>query len=100
MAMKEKHLTIAQARSKLGEIIDRVSNHDRAYVVTKGGKPRAIILGIDRYLQMKGTAKYFKTIRGKRVMNIGGIATAVGDIDQAIRELRKSRIEAALKSFS
>jgi hypothetical protein len=32
-------------------------------------------------------------------MKIGGIATAVGDIDEAIRELRKSRVEAVLKSF-
>jgi len=98
--MKEKTLTIAQVRSTLGEVIDRVSKRDQAYIVTKGGKPRAIIIGIDQYLQIIGASKYFKTIRGKRVMNIGGIATAVGDIDQAIRDLRKSRIDAVIRKFS
>jgi chemotaxis receptor (MCP) glutamine deamidase CheD len=40
----------------------------------------------------------FKIIGGKRILQLGGIATAVGDIDQAIRDLRKSRIESAVKN--
>lgn len=98
--IKEKTLTSAQARSKLGEIIERVAKHGEAYVVTKRKEPRAVIIGVDLYLQILGTSKYFKTVRGKRVMNIGGIATAVGNMDQAIRDLRKSRIEAVIRKFS
>ena len=33
-------------------------------------------------------------------MKLEGIATAVGDIDEAIRDLRKSRIDAVIKKFS
>lgn len=98
--LKAKTLTLAQARSKLGEIIDRVSKHGETYVVTKRKEASAVIIGVDPYLQLLGTSKYFKTVRGKRIMKIGGIATAVGDIDQAIRELRKSRIEAVIRKFS
>jgi hypothetical protein len=39
-----------------------------------------------------------KNVRGKRIINLEGIATAVGDIDEAIRELRKSRLDAISKN--
>jgi len=63
-------------------------------VVAKRQKPVAVIIGIDRYRQLSGTAKHVKEIAGKRILNIEGIATVVGDIDEAIRALRKSRLEA------
>ncbi len=62
-------MTFVQARSKLSEIVDRVAESGDTYVVSKRQKPRA------------------------------GIATAVGDIDEAIRELRKSRIAAVIKKL-
>jgi prevent-host-death family protein len=97
---KEKTMTFVQARSKLSEIVDRVAENGDTYVVSKRQKPVAVIIGVDRYREISGTSKYLKTIRGKRILNLEGIATAVGDIDEAIRELRKSRMEAALKKFS
>jgi prevent-host-death family protein len=95
---KEKVMTFVQARSKLSEIVDRVAEHGDTYVVSKRQKPVAVIIGIDRYRHLTGTAKYMKNVGGKRILNIEGIATAVGDIDEAIRELRKSRLEAIAKS--
>jgi len=97
---KEKTMTFVQARSKLSEIVDRVAESGDTYVVSKRQRPRAVIIGIDRYREISGTSKYLKTVRGKRILNIEGIATAVGDIDEAIRELRKSRINAVRKNFS
>ena len=97
---KEKTMTFVQARSKLSEIVDRVAESGDTYVVSKRQRPRAVIIGIDRYREISGTSKYLKTVRGKRILNIEGIATAVGDIDEAIRELRKSRIDAVRKNFS
>jgi prevent-host-death family protein len=97
---KEKSMTFVQARSKLSEIVDRVADHGETYVVSKRQKPRAVIIGIDRYRELSGTSKYLKNVGGKRIINLEGIATAVGDIDEAIRELRKSRIDAVIKKFS
>ena len=97
---KEKVMTFVQARSKLSEIVDRVAESGDTYVVSKRQKPRAVIIGIDRYRELSGTSKYLKNVGGKRIMNIEGIGTAVDDIDEAIRELRKSRIEALIKKFS
>jgi len=97
---KEQLMTFVQARSKLSEIVDRVSESGDAYIVSKRQKPVAVIIGIEKYREVSGTSKYLKTVRGKRIMNLEGIATAVGDIDEAIRELRKSRIDAVIKKFS
>jgi prevent-host-death family protein len=96
---KEKIMTFVEARSKLSEIVDRVAESGDAYVVSKRQKPRAVIIGIDRYRELSGTSKYLKTVRGKKIIKLEGIATAVGDIDEAIHELRKSRIEAVIKKF-
>jgi prevent-host-death family protein len=82
----------------LSEIVDRVSEHGDTYVVSKRQKPVAVIIGIDRYRHLTGTAKHMKSVAGKQILNIEGIATAVGDMDEAIRELRKSRLEAIAKS--
>jgi prevent-host-death family protein len=96
---KEKVMTFVQARSKLSKIVDRVAEHGDTYVVSKRQKPVAVIIGIDRYRHLSGTNKYMKEVGGKRILNIEGIATAVGDIDDAIRTLRKSRLEAIRKSI-
>jgi prevent-host-death family protein len=95
---KEKVMSFVQARSKLSEIVDRVAEHGDTYVVSKRQKPVAVILGIERYRQLSGAGKYLKNVGGKRILNIDGIATVVGDIDDAIHELRKSRLEAIAKS--
>jgi prevent-host-death family protein len=97
---KEKVMSFVQARSKLSEIVDRVAESGDTYVVSKRQKPRAVIIGINRYRELSGTSKYLKKVGGKKIINLEGIATAVGDIDKAIRELRKSRIEAVIKKFT
>jgi prevent-host-death family protein len=97
---KEKVMTFVQVRSKLSEIVDHVAESGDTYVVSKRQKPRAVIIGIDRYRELSGTSKYLRTVGGKRILNLEGIGTAVGDIDEAIRELRKSRIDAVIKRFS
>ena len=97
---KEKVMTFVQARSNLSKIVDRVAEHGETYVVSKRQKPVAVIIGIDRYRELSGTAKYLKNVGGRKIFKLGGIGKAVGDIDEAIRELRKSRIEAVTKKFS
>lgn len=97
---KEKTMTFVQARSKLSEIVDRVAESADTYVVSKRQKPCAVIIGIDRYRELSGPSKHLRTIRGKKIFKLGGIGKAAGDLDAAIRELRKSRIEALTKKFS
>jgi prevent-host-death family protein len=92
---REKLMPFVEARAKLSEIVDRVAERGETYVIAKRQKPVAVIIGIDRYRQLSGTGKHVREIAGKRILKIGGIAKAVGDIDEAIRALRKSRLAAA-----
>lgn len=92
---KEKKITFVQARAMLSEIVDRAAEHGETYVVAKRQKPVAVMIGIDRYRHLSGTAKYAKEVFGKRILKIGGIAKAADHLDQAIRALRKSRVKAA-----
>jgi prevent-host-death family protein len=96
---KEKVMRFVEARARLSEIVDRVAEHGDTYVVAKRQKPVAVIIGIDRYRELSGAGKYIKKIGGKRIFRIGGIATGVEDIDEAIRQLRKSRLEAVRRSL-
>lgn len=90
---KEKIMTFVEARSRLSQIVDRVAESGETYLVSKRRKPRAVIIGIDRYRELTGASKYLKTVGGKRIMNLEGMATA----DEAIRKLRESRSEAVIK---
>jgi prevent-host-death family protein len=92
---REKIMPFVEARAKLSEIVDRVAEYGDTYVVAKRQKPVAVIIGIDRYRRLSGSAKHIKEIAGRRILDIAGIATAVADIDKAIRALRKSRLDAA-----
>ena len=96
---EEKVLTFVEARAKLSEIVDRVNEQGETFVVAKRQKPIAVIIGIEKYRQMAGAGKYLRNIAGKRIFRIGGIAKAVGDVDEAIRALRRSRLETVARSL-
>jgi prevent-host-death family protein len=91
---KEKVVSFVKARKELSQILDQVSNGGEPVVIAKRHKPLAVVVGLERYRGMTSASKYLVNVKGKRILKIRGIARAVGDIDEAIRALRKSRIEA------
>jgi prevent-host-death family protein len=91
---KEKIVSFVKARKELSRILDQVSNGGEPVVIAKRHKAIAIVVGLERYREMTSASKYLMNVKGKRILKIRGIARAVGDIDEAIRALRKSRIEA------
>ena len=96
---KEKVLAFVEARANLSEIVDRVNEQGETFVVAKRRRPVAVIIGIEKYRRMEGAAKYLRNVSGKRIFRIGDIAKAVGDVDEAIRSLRKSRLETLGRSL-
>jgi prevent-host-death family protein len=43
----DEHLNIEEARPVLGEIVDRAAYADEHFVITRNGKPRAVIVGVE-----------------------------------------------------
>ena len=94
----EKLLSFVEARGKLSEIIDQVNQRGQAVIIAKRRKPVAVVLGVDRYRQMVNAGKNVRKVKGKRLLRLRALASAVGNIDRAVADLRRSRLEALLKS--
>ena len=97
--LKEKVLPFVKARKELSGILAQVSNGGQAVIIAKRQKPVAAIVGMKEYREMAGTRKYLREVRGRRILKVRGIARLVGDADQAIKALRKSRTDALTRSF-
>lgn len=47
-----EQVSIEQARLKLGEIVDRARLADQVTLITRQGKPAAVVVNVDAYDQM------------------------------------------------
>jgi prevent-host-death family protein len=96
---REKVVPFVKARKELSQILDHVSDGGEPVIISKRHKPLAVVVGLDRYRQVSGAHKHLAKFKGKRILKIRGIAKGVADIDEAIRTLRRSRIEALTHSY-
>jgi len=96
---KEKILSFVEARANLSEIVDQVSKRGQTYVIAKRNKPVAVIVGFEKYQEMANGRKHLKSRGGKRILKLSDTATGVANIDEAIKDLRKSRIASVAGSF-
>lgn len=90
---KEKVLSFVEVRANLSELVDQVSERGQTYIIAKRQKPVAVIVGVEKYNAMSNAGRHLRSCKEKRILKLKGTATAGGDIDRAIEELRKSRIE-------
>ncbi len=96
---KEKILSFVEARANLSKIVDQVSKGGQTYVIAKRDKPVAVIVGFEKYQEMANGRKHLKSRGGKRILKLSDTATGVANIDEAIKDLRKSRIASVAGSF-
>ncbi len=96
---KEKILSFVEAWANLSEIVDQVSKSGQTYVIAKRDKPVAVIVGFEKYQEMANGRKHLKSRGGKRILKLSDTATGVANIDEAIKDLRKSRIASVAGSF-
>ena len=93
---RERILSFVEARRNLSGLLDEVSAKREAVIIAKRDKPIAAILGMDDYNEMRNTQKRLSRSGTKRLLKLGGIAEPLGDLDKAIRDLRRSRIQAVV----
>jgi prevent-host-death family protein len=48
-----QEITTQEARDKFGEVIEQVRLADERYVITRYGKPAAVIVPVDWYMEIK-----------------------------------------------
>ena len=96
---KEKILSFVEARANLSEVVEQANKRGQTYVIAKKEKPVAVIMGFQKYQDMVNGRKHLKSRGGKRILMLSNTATGVGNIDQAIKDLRRSRIASVAGSF-
>jgi len=73
--MKEHSVSIAESKKSLSRIIDDAVNHKKEVIVTRRGKPVAVIVPYDEYLQSQkrdALAVIMKTRQAFRKTGVGG----------------------------
>lgn len=79
------------ARTHFGQIIDRVSQNNERFVVTKNGEARAIILGIEDFLQtIKAPSQPIAELQ-EQAMRGSAARLSLGEIEEEIAQVRKGR---------
>jgi len=74
-----KILSLSEAKMKFSSIVDMVSSTDEEIVITKNGRPAAIIISPDEYESIKETA------------NILSDAALMKEIRQGLKSLKAKR---------
>jgi prevent-host-death family protein len=47
-----KTISATEASNRFGSMVDEAARGDSVFVVTNMGRPRAVVLGVDRYLEL------------------------------------------------
>jgi antitoxin YefM len=64
-----KILSLSEAKIKLSELVDRVQSMDEEYVITKNGRPSAVLVSPDEFeswketIEIKSDPDFMKEIR-------------------------------------
>jgi len=76
-----KTLSLSEAKMKFSSIVDMVSSTDEEIVITKNGRPAAIIISPDEYESIKETA------------NIRSDAALMKEISRGLKSLKAKRAQ-------
>lgn len=76
-----KTLSLSEAKMKFSSIVDMVSSTDEEIVITKNGRPAAIIISPDEYESIKETA------------NIRSDAALMKEIRRGLNSLKAKRAQ-------
>jgi prevent-host-death family protein len=79
------------ARTHFGQIIDRVSQNKERFLVTKNGQARAVILGIEDFLETVKASPQSVAELQEQAMRGGAARLSLGEIEEEIAQVRKGR---------
>jgi len=96
---KQKILSFVEARANLSKVVEQASKRGQTYIIAKRKQPVAVIVGFEKYQEMANGRKHLISRGGKRILKLSDTATVVGNIYQAIKDLRRSRLASVARSY-
>jgi prevent-host-death family protein len=76
------------ARTHFGHIIDRASQNNERFVVTKNGQAKAVILGIEDFLQIVKAPPQSIAELQEQAMKGGAARLTLGELEEEIAQVR------------
>ena len=92
-ARKNESIVVSalRARTHFGELLERVEEEQRCFVIEKRGAPRAILLSIRDYVRLAAPEPEVLTILGEESKARGTNALNAQQIDGIIRAARQKK---------
>jgi prevent-host-death family protein len=85
-----KNIPAFIARTQFGQILDRVANGNERFIVTKKGEAKAIILGVEDFLQATGETPESLAALQNEAKKSGANKLTLEEIEQEIDAVRKA----------
>jgi prevent-host-death family protein len=86
-----KQLTLTQARAKLGKLLVEVEKRKRPIAITQGSKIKAVLVSAEWYSRVTEESAHYWRATKQSPLELRGSMTLIGDINQALQEIRKER---------
>jgi prevent-host-death family protein len=83
-----KSLPAYLARTQFGQILERVSAHHDRFVVTKNGEPKAVIMGIEDFLQAVAKTPEALAVLQQQAQASGASRMTLEEIEAEIEAVR------------
>jgi len=85
-----KNIPAFIARTQFGQILDRAANRNERFVVTKKGEAKAIILGVEDFLQATGETPASLVRLQQQAKKSGANKMSLEEIEKEIDAVRKA----------
>lgn len=83
-----KNVSALLARTQFGQILERVSHNEERFLVTKNGQAKAVILGIEDFMQsIAQTPEALATLQ-EQAQKSGAARLSLEEIEQEIQAVR------------
>lgn len=86
-----RNITALLARTQFGQVLERVSQNQDRFLVTKKGEAKAVFLGIEDFIKsFVKTPQSLATLQ-KQAKKSGTDKLSLEEIEKEIQEVRKSK---------
>jgi prevent-host-death family protein len=86
-----KQLSLTHAQAKLGKLVVEVEKRKRPIAITQGSKIKAVLVSAERHSRVEEELAHYRRAAKQSPLKLRGSMTLTGDINQALKEVRKER---------
>ena len=86
-----KNVSAFIARTQFGQILERVSQHNERFVVTKKGEAKAVILGVKDFLQAIAETPEPLAALQREAIKSGANQLTLEEIEEEIASVRQAK---------